>query len=241
MASVSVSPWAAPSSVSPRCSSWTSRCRTSTPSSASRPVRRSRRCSAVSASPRSTSRTTRPRRSPWATASRSSRTASCSRSARRARCTTPRTTCSSPASSARPAMNIGTFNLASDGFASSAARAIAVPRGASQHISNDDQRPGHDRLPARVARRRPGRLDGRHPDHRQPRRGARLGRVRLRPAEQRDGPGRRRHPLGRRRRPGHRARRPAPGPQQGRDDLGPDPSRTRSTCSTPASGERINA
>ena len=46
---------------SPRCSSWTSRCRTSTPSSASRPVRRSRRCSVVSVSPPSTSRTTRPR------------------------------------------------------------------------------------------------------------------------------------------------------------------------------------
>ena len=60
------------------------------------------RCSAASASPRSTSRTTRPRRSPWATASRCSRTASCSRSAPRASSTSGRTTCSSPASSARP-------------------------------------------------------------------------------------------------------------------------------------------
>ena len=67
--SVSASPWAARSCASRRCSSWTSRCRTSTPSCACRPAPRSRRCSAVSASPPSTSRTTRPRRSPWATAS----------------------------------------------------------------------------------------------------------------------------------------------------------------------------
>ena len=52
-----------------RCSSWTSRCRTSTPSSACRPAPRSPRCSVASASPPSTSPTTRPRRSPWATAS----------------------------------------------------------------------------------------------------------------------------------------------------------------------------
>jgi multiple sugar transport system ATP-binding protein len=38
-----------------------------------------------------------------------------------------------------PAMNIGTFNLASDGFAALGAAKIAVPRNASQHISNDDQ------------------------------------------------------------------------------------------------------
>jgi multiple sugar transport system ATP-binding protein len=38
-----------------------------------------------------------------------------------------------------PAMNIGTFNLASDGFAALGAAKIAVPRTASQHISNDDQ------------------------------------------------------------------------------------------------------
>jgi multiple sugar transport system ATP-binding protein len=38
-----------------------------------------------------------------------------------------------------PAMNIGTFNLASDGYAALGAAKIAVPRGASQHISNDDQ------------------------------------------------------------------------------------------------------
>ena len=123
-----------------------------------------------------------------------------------------------------PAMNIGTFNLASDGYAALGAAKIAVPRGASQHISNDDAGPHHHRLPPRVARRRAGGLAGRHPDHRQPRRGARLGRVRLRPAEQRDGPGRRGHPLGRRRRSGRRARRPPSGPAQGRDDLGPDPS-----------------
>ena len=59
--SVSVWRWAAPSSVSRRSSSWTSRCRTSTPSSASRPVRRSRASSAVSASRPCTSRTTRSR------------------------------------------------------------------------------------------------------------------------------------------------------------------------------------
>ena len=47
--------------LSPRCSSWTSRCRTSTPSSASRPAPRSPRCSAGSASPPSTSPTTRSR------------------------------------------------------------------------------------------------------------------------------------------------------------------------------------
>jgi hypothetical protein len=45
----------------PRSSSWTSRCRTSTPSCACRPAPRSPRCSAASASPRSTSPTTRPR------------------------------------------------------------------------------------------------------------------------------------------------------------------------------------
>jgi hypothetical protein len=61
VASVSVSPWAAPSSAPPRSSSWTSRCPTSTPSCACRPAPRSRRCSAASASPRSTSPTTRPR------------------------------------------------------------------------------------------------------------------------------------------------------------------------------------
>ena len=42
--SASGSPWAAPSSASRRSSSWTSRCRTSTPSCACRPVRRSPRC-----------------------------------------------------------------------------------------------------------------------------------------------------------------------------------------------------
>ena len=45
-----------------RSSSWTSRCRTSTPSSACRPAPRSRRSRAASASPPSTSRTTRSRR-----------------------------------------------------------------------------------------------------------------------------------------------------------------------------------
>jgi len=59
--SASVSRWAARSSGPRRSSSWTSRCRTSTPSSASRPARRSRRCSAASASRPSTSRTTRSR------------------------------------------------------------------------------------------------------------------------------------------------------------------------------------
>ena len=59
--SASVSRWAARSSVSRRSSSWTSRCPTSTPSSVSRPVRRSRACSAVSASPPCTSPTTRSR------------------------------------------------------------------------------------------------------------------------------------------------------------------------------------
>jgi multiple sugar transport system ATP-binding protein len=38
-----------------------------------------------------------------------------------------------------PAMNIGTFNLASDGYAALGAAKIAVPRTASQHISNEDQ------------------------------------------------------------------------------------------------------
>ena len=46
---------------SPRSSSWTSRCPTSTPSCACRPAPRSRRCSAAWASPRSMSPTTRPR------------------------------------------------------------------------------------------------------------------------------------------------------------------------------------
>ena len=59
--SVSASRWVARSCATRRCSSWTSRCRTSTPSSACRPAPRSRRCSAASASPRSTSRTTRSR------------------------------------------------------------------------------------------------------------------------------------------------------------------------------------
>jgi multiple sugar transport system ATP-binding protein len=53
--------WAGPSSASRRSSSWTSPCRTSTPSSGSRPARRLPRCSAGSASRRSTSRTTRPK------------------------------------------------------------------------------------------------------------------------------------------------------------------------------------
>ena len=61
VASASASRWAARSSASRRSSSWTSRCPTSTPSSASRPARRSRRCSAGSASPPSTSPTTRSR------------------------------------------------------------------------------------------------------------------------------------------------------------------------------------
>ena len=61
VASASASPWAARSCASPRCSSWTSRCRTSTPSCACRPAPRSPRCSADSASPRSTSPTTRSR------------------------------------------------------------------------------------------------------------------------------------------------------------------------------------
>jgi multiple sugar transport system ATP-binding protein len=52
--SVSVSRWAARSCASPRCSSWTSRCRTSTRSCACRRAPRSRRCSATSASPPST-------------------------------------------------------------------------------------------------------------------------------------------------------------------------------------------
>ena len=60
-ASASAWRWAAPSSGSRRCSSWTSRCPTSTPSCASRPARRSPRCRHASASPRSTSPTTRSR------------------------------------------------------------------------------------------------------------------------------------------------------------------------------------
>ncbi len=47
-ASASGSRWAAPSCASRRCSSWTSRCPTSTRSCACRPVPRSRRCSAAS-------------------------------------------------------------------------------------------------------------------------------------------------------------------------------------------------
>ncbi len=61
VASASASPWAAPSCARRRSSSWTSRCPTSTPSSASRPAPRSPRSSAASASRRSTSRTTRSR------------------------------------------------------------------------------------------------------------------------------------------------------------------------------------
>src|SRR6478735_7125702 len=53
--------WAGRSSVARRCSSWTSRCRTSTPSSACRRAPRSPRCSAVSVSRPSTSPTTRSR------------------------------------------------------------------------------------------------------------------------------------------------------------------------------------
>jgi ABC-type dipeptide/oligopeptide/nickel transport system ATPase component len=45
-----------------RSSSWTSRCRTSTPSCACRPAPRSKRCSSAGAPPRSTSPTTRSRR-----------------------------------------------------------------------------------------------------------------------------------------------------------------------------------
>ena len=62
VASASASRWAARSSASRRSSSWTSRCPTSTPSCASRPVPRSPRCSPGSASPPSTSPTTRSRR-----------------------------------------------------------------------------------------------------------------------------------------------------------------------------------
>src|SRR6476469_4252795 len=58
-ASASASPWAARSCGTRRCSSWTSRCPTSTPSCACRPAPRSPRCSAASASPPSTSPTTR--------------------------------------------------------------------------------------------------------------------------------------------------------------------------------------
>ena len=129
--SVSASPWAAPSCVSPRCSSWTSRCRTSTPSSASRPVRRSRRCSVASASPPSTSRTTRPRPSPWVTASRCSRTASCSRSAR------PRDLYETPNNVfvagfiGSPAMNLFPADLAEGGVAVRLAPVVAARRATS--------------------------------------------------------------------------------------------------------------
>ena len=61
-ASASASPWAAPSCVSRRRSSWTSRCRTSTPSCACRCAPRSPSCSASSTSPPCTSPTTRSRR-----------------------------------------------------------------------------------------------------------------------------------------------------------------------------------
>ena len=60
-ASASASPWAARSCARRRCSSWTSRCRTSTPSCGCRPAARSPHCSAGSASRRSTSPTTRSR------------------------------------------------------------------------------------------------------------------------------------------------------------------------------------
>ena len=61
--------WPARSPSSRRCCCWTSRCRRSTPRSASRCARRSARCSASSASPRSTSRTTRKKRCRCPTAS----------------------------------------------------------------------------------------------------------------------------------------------------------------------------
>ena len=54
-------PWAGPSSASPRCSAWTSRCPTSTPSCGCRPAPRSRRCSAGWGPPPCTSPTTRSR------------------------------------------------------------------------------------------------------------------------------------------------------------------------------------
>ena len=54
--------WVVRSYVGPRSSAWTNPCPTSTPSSASRPARRSPRCSSGWASRRSTSPTTRSRR-----------------------------------------------------------------------------------------------------------------------------------------------------------------------------------
>ena len=61
-ASASASRWAGPSCASRRCSAWTSRCPTSTPSCASPPAPRSPRSSAGSTPPPSTSPTTRSRR-----------------------------------------------------------------------------------------------------------------------------------------------------------------------------------
>ena len=60
-ASASGSPWPGPSSADPRCSSWTSRCRTSTPSCGPRPASSSSTCTAGSAPRSSTSPTTRSR------------------------------------------------------------------------------------------------------------------------------------------------------------------------------------
>ena len=61
VASASASPWAARSCASPASSSWTSRCRTWTPSCASRPAPTSPPCRPAWAPPRSTSPTTRSR------------------------------------------------------------------------------------------------------------------------------------------------------------------------------------
>ena len=131
-----------------------------------------------------------------------------------------------------PAMNIGTFPVL-DGVAKLGRARIAVPRCGHRPAHRRRQGPRHPRLPSRVARRRARGHAGRHPGRGEHRRGARLRRVRLRLADQRVRP-RRRHPLRCRRRAGHRARRPAPGPRQGRDDLGPRSARASSTCSTPA-------
>ena len=59
--SASASPWAARSCARRRCSAWTSRCPTWTPSCGCPPAPRSPRCSAAWASPPSTSPTTRSR------------------------------------------------------------------------------------------------------------------------------------------------------------------------------------
>jgi hypothetical protein len=92
--------WRGRSCAGPACSSWTSRCRTSTRSSGHRRGQSCCSSTVTSLPPSSTSRTTRSRRSRWRIAWPSSAPAVSSRSARPTTSTTGRRTRSWPASSA---------------------------------------------------------------------------------------------------------------------------------------------